>query len=205
MFKNIISTVIMLLLSINVFANTNIKEGVDYTIINNKIKINKNKPINVKEFFSFNCIHCKDLEPLLDNYQINNKKKIELQRIHVVWGDNQIMLKLAQLNATISIMGKSKELNPLVFNAIFMQNNLTEISNLKEFLKINKIDENKFMAIYNSFEVNKILAKYKELTGDARYNISGTPTVVVADKYIINPAIPSRLIDVLDYLIKNGK
>lgn len=204
MLKKIVSSVIFLLFSMNIFAITSIKDGVDYTIINNKIQINKNKPINVKEFFSFNCIHCKDLEPLLDKYQLNNQKKMQLERIHVVWNDNQIMLKLAQLNATISIMGKSKELNPLVFDAIFMQNNLTEISSLKDFLKVNKIDEKKFMSIYNSFEVNKILARYKELTSDTKYNISGTPTIVVADKYIISPAIPSRLIEVLDYLIKNG-
>jgi thiol:disulfide interchange protein DsbA len=204
-FKKIVGGLLFLLLTFNIVAINSIKEGVDYTVIDKKIKINKNKPINVKEFFSFSCIHCKELEPLLDEYQVNNLKKIELQRIHVVWGDDQIMLKLAQLNATISIMGKSKELNPLVFAAIFMQNNLTDMDLLKQFLKKNKIDENKFMAIYNSFEVNKLVATYKALTSNIKYNISGTPTVIVDDKYIISPAVPSRIIEVLNYLIKNPK
>ena len=44
-------------------------EGVDYTVIPNanlaKITKNKSGKVNVKEFFSFTCIHCKDVELFL--------------------------------------------------------------------------------------------------------------------------------------------
>ena len=61
------------------------------------------------------------------------------------------------------------------------------------------------MGLYNSFDINQKVALDKQLTSDVRYNITGTPTIIVADKYIIKPALPKRLIEVLDYLVKISK
>jgi thiol:disulfide interchange protein DsbA len=202
MIKKIMLGVLSLWISYNTFALKPIKLGIDYTVIDNKIKIATNQPINVKEFFSFTCIHCKELEPLLDKYQLKNARKINLQRIHIVFGDDKTMTNLAKLNETIVLLGKSKDLNPLVFDAIFARTNLTDVDVLKQFLQQNKVDVKQFMNYYNSFDIAQKVAKDKQLTMDSRYNLSATPTIIVADKYIINSALPNRLIEVLDYLVK---
>ncbi|MBY0378932.1 MAG: thiol:disulfide interchange protein DsbA/DsbL [Burkholderiales bacterium] len=194
---------------ISVFATSKasipIKEGVDYTVIATSpiTKNAKNQPVNVKEFFAFACIHCKDLEPLLETYMKTNAKKVNLEKIHAVWGEDPTMQGLAKLNATLQML-KLNQLYQPVFNAIFARQNLTDRIVLKSFLATNKLkpaDIDKFFAVYDSFDVNAMVGKYKTMTLNPVYGINGTPTIIVADKYILKPAQAPRLIEVINTLV----
>ncbi len=187
----------------NVFALTAIKEGVDYTVIPSATSTpTKLKKINIKEFFSFTCIHCKDVEPLVENYLASNKN-VELDKIHVIWGDDQNMVADAKLNATIQLLKLNKLYVP-VFNAIFSGQKLNDATSLKVFLAnngLNKEQVNKFLDAYNSFDISSTVGRYKTMTADPSYNLTGTPTFIVADKYIVSPAQPPRLIEVIKALV----
>ena len=198
-----------LVFTISVFAanpaSVPIKEGVDYTVIVSapSTKSAKNQPVNVKEFFAFTCIHCKDLEPLMETYMKANAKKINLEKIYAVWSEDPTMQGLAKLNATLQTL-KLNQLYEPAFDATFARQNLTDRVVLKSFLATNKLkpaEIDKFFAVYDSFDVNAMVGKYKTMTLNPAYGINGTPTIIVADKYILKPAQPPKLIEVTNALV----
>ena len=186
-----------------------IKEGVDYDVLTtsvNKTAEPKGK-VNVKEIFSFVCVHCRDLEPLLEKATQGNKS-IDLQKIHAVWdGADDTIYKFAKLSATFEVL-KLNNLYVPAFTAIFNRENLTDKQVLANFLQNNHLSakqQTEFMQALNSFSVDAMVKQYGELTN--RYNISGTPTFIIADKYEVRPAQPQRLIEVVNALVakvKNG-
>jgi thiol:disulfide interchange protein DsbA len=181
-------------------ATAPIVEGTDYTVITTPVpKTPEPKGhVNVKEFFSFSCIHCKDIEPLVATTLLPDKK-VDLNRIHIVW--NPPTPGYAKLNATIQILKLDKLYTP-TFNAIFAQQDLNDPAQLKSFLLKNGLSQdqtNKFMSTYDSFTVNSKVSEYKTMMDT--YNITGTPTFIVADKYVAKPALPDRLIQVVQQLV----
>lgn len=177
-----------------------IVEGVDYTILSTPVPATgepKGK-VNVKEFFSFSCIHCKDIDPMVENTLVPNKK-VDLDKIQVVWDANTS--NFAKLNATIVLMKLNKLYTP-AFNAVFSRQDLNDPKVLKSFLLANGLTDdqaNKFIATYNSFTVSSKVSEYKTMS--TTYNITGTPTFIVADKYVASPALPDKLIDVVQQLV----
>jgi thiol:disulfide interchange protein DsbA len=204
--KKLMLLVLGSMLTLSVFADNAFKpkEGVDYTVIASAARTTQKKQakVNVKEFFSFACIHCKDLEPLMQKF-LKSNKHAQVEMIHVVWSDDPNMVNLAKLNATLTIMNLNK-LYVNVFNAIFANQNLTDAKVLKDFLAKNGLDKkqiDKFFSIYNSFDVAATVGKYKTMTADPKYAVNGTPTIVVGDKYILSPAQPDKLIQVTNALV----
>lgn len=180
-------------------------ESKDYTILTTPVQKTPvaNGKVNVKEFFSYTCIHCKDLEPLVESAIVPNKN-IEFSKIQVMWSDQAEMTGFAKLNATIQALGLNK-LNVPAFNAIFSNQNLNDPKVLKAFLVQNGLkpaDVNNFITTYNSFAISVKVGVYKNLT--KTYNITGTPMFVIADKYVANPALPEKLILVVQALINKA-
>jgi thiol:disulfide interchange protein DsbA len=186
--------------------NKSLVEGKDYTILNVAVaKTSEPKgKINVKEFFSYTCIHCKEVEPLVEKSIVPNKN-IDFNKIQVVWNDQAEITGFAKLSATVGELGLSR-LNAPIFEAIFANQNLNDPAILKTFLQKNGLkpkDVDNFMATYNSFAIAGKVGEYKNLTKG--YSISGTPTFIIADKYVASPALPERLVVVVDALIDKAK
>ncbi len=202
--KSLFVVIVGLLFASNIFAASSpVVLGQDYTVITSPVPKSKepNGKVNVKLFFSFTCIHCKDVEPLMEAKLLPNKA-VDLQRIHVAW--DPTTENYAKLNATYVLMNLNKLYGPS-FTATFAHQNLNDIATLKSFLKQNglTVDQiNKFMDNYTSFTVSSKVSEYKNLM--SVYNIEGTPTFVVADTYMVKPALPDRLIEVVTYLVNKA-
>lgn len=203
--KKIIALMIMSGLSTSVFADIAIKQGVDYDVLSNVSKPvpTKKGSVNVTEFFSFACIHCSILEPTLDKWYAG-EKNVDLNRIQVVWQGN--FSGYAKINATIQAMKLGTKFNQQVFDATMnKRQNLEDPAQLQAFLNANKnlVDSNKFMTTYNSFTISTKPQEYSQYT--QAYNITGTPTFVVGNKYITKPAQPEKLIQVIQALVTKVK
>lgn len=160
--------------------------------------------INVKEFFNFACIHCKDIDPLVEKTFVADKN-IDLEKIQTVWGTDANVAGFAKLNATIRALQLNKLYTP-AFTAIFANQNLNDPTVLKSFLQQNGLTAaqiTQFMSTYNSFTISTKPGEYRDMT--TNYNITGTPTFIIADKYVANPAQPARLMQVVNALIKKAR
>lgn len=184
--------------------------GRDYTMINNRNipQIStQNKQVNIKEFFSFYCIHCKDVEPLVEAQLLNNKN-IKLERIHVIVGDG--LNNLGKVAATINAL-KLPKLNMIFFEAIGNGNEIKNNKDVQDILKGSGVKDKdiiKFMNYYNSFAIDVTVGEYKQLT--KAFDIKSTPVFIVNNKYLVLPAKPDKLIAVVKFLVNkemrlNGK
>ncbi len=182
-----------------------IQEGKDYTVITapaTPLPTVKGK-VNVTEFFSYACIHCSLLEPTLDQW-LANTKNVDFNRIQVVWNNN--FTGFAKLNATAQALNLGTNFNQKVFNAVMNERqNLEDPAQLSSFLNANKniVDPTKFMSTYNSFSVSSKPKEYAQYTQN--YNIMGTPTFIVANKYMTKPAQPAQLMQVVQALVDKSK
>ena len=182
-----------------------ITEGIDYTVISAPAKAIALKPgkVNVSEFFSYACIHCSLLEPILDQW-LATTKNVDLNRIQVVWEGH--FNGFAKINATAQLLKLDSNFNQQAFAAVMNQHqNLEDPAQLQTFLNANKalVDPSKFMAVYNSFAVSLKPQEYSQYTQS--YNISGTPTFIIANKYMTKPAQPPQLIQVIQALVAKVK
>ena len=83
--------------------------------------------------------------------------------------------------------------------------NLEDPAQLQSFLDANKtiVDPKKFMATYNSFAISTKPQEYAQYT--QAYNITGTPTFIIGNKYVTTPAQPAQLIQVIQALVDKVK
>ncbi len=178
-----------------------IEEGIDYKLLSvpiSVVSIPRGK-VHVIEFFSYNCFHCRAVEPLIKEKLAPNKK-IVLDTIQIVY-DEKYNGAFARINATIKILNLGR-LEKAIFTAVAEQKDFNDVAQLKQFLAKNGLNEKQieqFMDTYNSFTVNGKVNEYKQLT--TKYNVIVTPTIVVADKYVVSPAQPEKLIQVTQALV----
>ncbi|RTL11244.1 MAG: thiol:disulfide interchange protein DsbA/DsbL [Neisseriaceae bacterium] len=190
-----------------VFAdNITITQGTDYTVLSGPISKplpTKAGKVNVTEFYSYACIHCSVLEPILDKWYAGTKN-VDLNRIQVVWDNN--FSGYAKINATAQALNLGANFNQHVFESTMTNHkNLEDKTQLQAFLNANKsiVDPKKFMATYNSFTVSTKPQEYAQYT--MAYNITGTPTFIVGGKYVTSPAQPEKLIKVIQALVDKVK
>ncbi len=182
-----------------------IKQGTDYNLVSGVTKPLPATPgkVNVTEFYSYACIHCSILEPTLDQWYAGTKN-VQLNRIQVVWENN--FKGYAKINATAQALNLGTKFNQQVFNATMTERkNLEDPTQLQSFLDANKtiVDPKKFMATYNSFTISTKPQEYAQYT--QAYNVTGTPTFIVGNKYVTTPAQPAQLIQVIQALVDKVK
>ena len=104
-----------------------------------------------------------------------------MRREHVVWGDE--MKPLARLAAAVEMAGESDKANSQIFDAMFNQKiNLADTDTLKKWLsEQTAFDGKKVLAAFEAPESQARAAQMEELTN--KFQISGTPTVIVGGKY----------------------
>jgi thiol:disulfide interchange protein DsbA len=127
-----------------------------------------------------------------------------LNRIQVVWENN--FTGYAKINATAQMLNLGTKFSQQVFNATMTQRkNLEDPAQLQSFLDANKtlVDPKKFMATYNSFAISTKPQEYAQYT--QAYNITGTPTFIIGNKYVTTPAQPAQLIQVVQALVDKVK
>jgi len=184
-------------------ANAAIVQGKDYVVLAKPQPVADAKKVEVLEFFSYTCIHCYNLEPVLTPYLDKLPADVAFNRIQVVWG--KPMEGFARLVATEAASGTTAKLHRPIFEAVMKQRiDLSKQDVLTDWLKKQPgVDAAKFMQVYQSFGVNAQVARQAKMTRD--YAIEGTPTIVVAGKYATLPAEPQRLVEVLNELVGKAR
>jgi len=187
------------LLLVSTLSQAAISLGKDYVALAQPQPVTNPKKVEVIEFFSYTCIHCFHLEPLISNWEKKKPADVSFRREQIVWGKQ--MEGFARLYSTLQTTGTLGRLHQPVFDAVMQKKiNLGDANVLGGWLKRQPgVDVNKFMQTYNSFGSNAQVARATKLTRD--YAVEGTPSIVVNGKYAIAPAEPARLIAVLNELV----
>lgn len=172
----------------------------DYTVLKNPEKIEGNKII-VRTFFWYGCPHCYRLEPYMNAWaKTKPADVIYLQTpaaMNPVWEQNARGFYAAQL---LGYQGKTHQ---AMFDAIQKdRQKLFDQESIGKWYASQGVDINKFNSMYNSFAVNTRIARSNDAA--RRYQITGTPVVIVDGKYMVQGE-DGKVPQVVDFLVKKSR
>lgn len=185
-------------------AAADLQEGKDFRKLEKAQTVETGKKIEVIEFFSFSCPHCKDMEPVLSAWSKKLPADVQMRRIPAQF--SPIWTGTAKIWYTLEAMNEER-LVPGVFNAIHGQNlRLDQDKAFFDWAATQGLDRKKVEDMYNSFTVNGKVARAKTLV--QAYNVQSVPNFVVDGKYTTDTGQAKRHEDIpplLDKLIEKSR
>ncbi|MSQ63211.1 MAG: thiol:disulfide interchange protein DsbA/DsbL [Betaproteobacteria bacterium] len=154
-----------------------------YTTLQNALPVENPGKIEVTEFFWYGCIHCYNLEPVLEAWLPKLPADAYFRRIPAVF--NERWAQDATIYYAFEALGLLDKLHPPFFDAIHKERLKTDNpAALGEWLTKHGLDPRKFDATMKSFGVQSKARRAAQLTGASR--IDGTPAMMVHGRYTIS-------------------
>lgn len=161
--------------------------------------------IEVREFFSYGCPHCRDFDPYMQSWKENKPKNVKLKLVPVAFRKSwEPMAKAFYAAENLGVLDK---VHNGMFTAIHEKgkpaNTPEQVADIVEALGV---DRKKFLDEMNSFGVDNKMRQSQQMLRN--YAVSGVPAVAVGGKYITGGSMAgsySELIKVIDYLVLQSK
>lgn len=173
------------------------KPGEHYTILKTPIESKNNEII---EYFWYKCPHCYSFEQMLKhNYQMLIKDEITIRVEHAAIAKHWV--QDAQLFYTFREMGLEKKATGILMD--FFHNNKDKKKTFDGALKEIGVTQEELNKVFTSEPVINALKKSYE---DAvKAGITGTPSIIVEGKYLMNSKVFKDYKDLLQAAIEVAK
>ena len=154
-----------------------------YTEIQPPQPVESDGRIEVLEFFWYGCIHCYNLEPLIESWEKKLPKDVQFRRVPAVF--NQRWAHDASIFYAFEALGVLPKLHRPFFDAIHRDSLRTDNPQaLAEWLQNHGVDAKKFNDTLKSFGVQSKTRRAIQLT--TAYKIDGTPAMAVHGRYTVS-------------------
>lgn len=158
-------------------------EGRDYELIVPPQPGETPGKIEVLEFFSYGCPHCKDFHPLVMAWAAKLPKDVSFKRIPVTFG-RATWTNLARLYYGLEATGDLPRLDEAVFRAIHEERvNLFTPSAIMAWIKREGVNEKRFKAAFESLSVSALISRSDQMVRN--YRIRSVPQLTVAGRYLV--------------------
>ena len=175
----------LMAVSLSAVAQEQLTEGKDFMRLKNTQTVESGAKIEVIEFFSYGCNHCRDLEEFLGPWMKKVPADVAFKRVPVAFQPAWAML--GKIYYTLEAMGR-EDLTPKVFQAIHGAGaKLHEEKVFFEWAANNGLDAAKVQEMWASFAVNSKMNRAKTLS--ANYQVDGVPMLFVDGKFKVQPAM----------------
>ena len=144
-------------------------------------------PIEVTEFFSYACIHCKTFDDLIEDWRQGLPEDVRFRRVHVAFNPESLLL--ARAYTTLLHHGALEENHTRIFRAIHDRGRrFIDSNDIADFVHGYGIDRATFQTTIESDRVNRMV---RDGAGEFESaGLSGFPAFVVNGKYIMNTGVP---------------
>lgn len=177
-------------------AQAQITAGKEYLLVKPPQPTDSGNKVEVMEFFWYGCPHCANLQPFLEGWLKRKPADVEFKHVPAVFQDSWVPLTRAYY--TIEAMGLTDKLHQELFNAIHKQKaSLRDADAIINWAAAKGADRKKFTDTYNSFGINGRLQRSIDLT--RKFDIPGTPALVIDGKYVTAPSMVLKGDRVIDY------
>lgn len=157
--------------------------GKDYAAISPPQPTDNAAKIEVVEFFSYGCIHCKDFHPLISKWAAKLPADVVFKRVPVSFG-RAPWRNLSKLYYAAEALGEMGKLDNAAFVAIHDKNvKLYDDATINQFAVQEGVDGKKFADAYASFGVQSKVQRADQMTN--AYKVQGTPAIAVDGKYMV--------------------
>ncbi|MGI9326934.1 MAG: thiol:disulfide interchange protein DsbA/DsbL [Pseudomonadales bacterium] len=161
----------------------NLAEGEQYTVLEDVPARRPGAPIVVTEYFSWACVHCRNFDPLLEDWQRTLPEGVIFKRSPVSF--SPMFALLAQTYIALEQEGALAQNHDRFFRAIHdNRKQFLSVEQIADFVDGNGISKDAFLTAYNSTSVRRRLAEIE--SNSRKAEIRSVPNLVVADKYRIN-------------------
>ena len=157
------------------------EEGVDYIKLPAPVETRNPSKIEVVEVFSYACIHCYRLEPLLTSWRQTVADDVDFRRLPLV---TQRLVPYARAFFTAEAMGVLERIHMPIFAAIHEYRiDMSRPDYVRRlFVRDAEVDEDEFLRVYDSFGVQ---SRVRQADAQGRmYRIQATPSIVVNGRYL---------------------
>ena len=174
-------------------------EGEHYALIDDAKPRRPGSPVVITEYFSYGCIHCKNFDPLIEEWLPSLPDGVRFERAPVsfspAWG------LLAQAYLTLERLDALDGNHERLFRAIHDNGRqFLSADQLADFAARGGVDKQEFLRTFNSSAVKRRLSAIE--TDMVAHRVSSVPNIVVAGKYRINNNVGRKLsLSVVDHLI----
>ena len=164
-------------------AQEQLTEGKEYLRLKVPQTVESGVKIEVIEFYSYGCNHCRDLEEFLGPWTKKLSADVAFKRVPVAF--QPAWVNLGKIYYTLEALGR-EDLTPKVFQAIHGANvKLFEEKVFFEWAGNNGLDAAKVQEMWGSFAVNSKMNRAKTLA--TNYSIDSVPMLFVDGKFKIQP------------------
>ena len=177
-----------------------LQEGVHYTKLPIPVETRDAARIEVLEVFSYACIHCYRLEPLLEAWRQDLPADVDFHRLPLVVPR---LLPLVQAFYAAEALDVQERVHLPIFQAIhdhgIDMNNPRYLRRL--FEREAGVEEERFQTVFNSFGVR---GRVNQADAQGRmYRIMGTPALVVEGRYLVEAGTGpmENMLTVVDQLV----
>lgn len=140
--------------------------------------------VEVLEFFSYSCVHCYRVDPMIEKWSNNLPEGAVFKRVPV--GFNAGMRDLQKLYYALEAIGQLDKLHSAVFKAIHDQGaNIFAKKDIINWVAKQGVDQQAFSDAFDSFGVDTKVKRANELTKS--YGINATPTFAIGGQYLTSP------------------
>ncbi len=181
-------------------SDTAVAENEDYIVLENTRARRAGEPIEVVEFFSYACIHCKNFEPLLDEWLEDIPDDVTFRRQPTTF--SPIYALLAQTYLTLEQADALDRNHNRIFRAIhdggrqFLTKEM-----VADYVDGRDISREEFIEIFDSPDVRQAMRRADR--EQREFSIASTPSLVVAGKYLVRMTVGGqrRALRVVDELV----
>ncbi len=161
--------------------------------------------VEVVEFFSYGCSHCKNFEPMFSAWKKSAPKDVAVRMVHV--GFQSSFEPLQRIYYALEALGQVDALHAKVFDALQAQRKrLNQPDVLFPWIAEQGVDRAKFEEAYKSFGVATKLRRAVQL--QEAYQVEGTPALGVAGRYYTDGSMAGgfqRMIQLTNGLIEQER
>jgi protein dithiol oxidoreductase (disulfide-forming) len=162
--------------------------------------------VEVIEFFHYGCPHCRDFDPLLEQWAKALPADVVFRRVPAIWGNPQLG-QLARFYYAAEATGDLAKLHGKVFDALQADKvPLNTEAGALEWVGRQGVDGKKFADAYKSFGVQSRVQRADQLA--RAYQIQGVPTLAIGGKYLTSASLAGshpNTLKVADELIARSR
>lgn len=183
-----------------------LQEGVDWSPVNPSQPGDTPGKIEVLEFFSYGCPHCREMHPHIATWAARLSRDVAVRHVPVSFG-RAAWASLVRLYYTLDAEGLLARFDQAVFDAIHQRRvNLFTDKAIFDWVGAQGVDTDKFRATFSSFGIGSKLARAEALT--ANYKVDAVPRLVVAGRFNVlgkNTKNAGELLAIADALIDKAR
>ena len=156
--------------------------GEDFVELDNPPPHRPGDKIEVVEYFSYTCVHCKTFDPEIEEWAAEQESDVEFRRQPASF--TPIAAVLAQTYFALEEAGALEQNHTRIFRAIHDNGRqfLTP-EMVADFVDGRGITRDEFLQAFNAPDVRRAMRRAER--EQRIYQVSATPSMIVADRYVV--------------------